>query len=91
MKHPIQTLVAVAFLTLAGVNIASATEAETEMVLKSLEAAGVNEPMLSVEVDGGVATLSGTVQDGILKEKVVQAVRNTAGITSVEDNITTSD
>lgn len=90
MKHPIPTVLAVAALAFGAMNVASADEAETDMVMKALVEAGVDEPMVNVSVDGGVATLSGTVEDDIAKERVVEAVRQTPGVTEVRDNIETS-
>jgi len=90
MKLPIRTLLAASLIAVAAPQVAFADQAETDMVMKAMVTAGVEAPMVNVAVENGVATLSGTVQDDIAKQRIVETVKATEGVTDVVDNIETS-
>lgn len=87
MKHPIRTLVAASLLAVVTSHVAFAAETENAAIKESLDMANITAPMLQVSVENGVATLTGTVEDRIQKEKIVEAVKHTQGVKEVRDNI----
>ncbi|ASJ75669.1 BON domain-containing protein [Granulosicoccus antarcticus] len=89
MNKTIRNTLLVVSMVLAGSGVAMADQAQNEMLMKSFQAAGLDTGSMEVNVEDGVATLSGNVEDGAIREQIVQIVQKTDGITDVRDLITT--
>ncbi|MEM8776423.1 MAG: peptidoglycan-binding protein LysM [Pseudomonadota bacterium] len=64
---------------------------EAEKLEAEVKDLGLNTEGLDIAVDGDVVKVSGNAVDQETKEKVIMAVGNTAGVASVEDNVTGAD
>ena len=68
-----------------------AEQAEIDDVEKSIDDAGFGQYTLGVNVRNGVVTVTGTVEDDETRNQIVEAAKNTAGVTEVIDLISTND
>lgn len=80
-------------LSLAGPVLAESENPKyTDLVLKNLAAAGIEQPMLNISVDdAGIATLSGTVSDEMIETEVEKVVRGTEGVKEIHSSVTMSN
>lgn len=83
------------FKSLAGIAIAGALlfmtsckPNDAQIAKDATTAATAITPDVSVSVEKGVATISGTIPDDATKESVENAVKGVKGVTSVTDNAT---
>lgn len=83
------------FRSLAGLAVAGALlfmtsckPNDAQLTKSASDAATAIAPNVSVAVENGVATISGTVPDDATKASVENAVKGVKGVTSVTDNVT---
>lgn len=89
MNKSIRNTLLIVAMVFAGSNVAMADQAEIDMLMKAFQDAGVDTGSLDVNVQDGVATLAGNVQNDVTKEKLMEVAKNTTGITEVVDLTTT--
>lgn len=90
MNKSIRNTLLVVAMVLAGSNVAMADQAEIEMLMKAFQDAGIDAGSVDVNVQDGVATISGNVEDAVAKEHILKVAKSTDGITEVID-LTTAD
>lgn len=67
-----------------------ADQAQNEMLMKAFKEAGISAGSLDINVQDGVATISGDVENSVAKEQILEVAKNTSGITEVI-NLTTTN
>ena len=73
------------------VGLGGPKEAQAEVLTKEVHDLGIEVGDLRVDVDGEVATISGTAMSQAEREKAIIAIGNTKGISQVDDQIITED
>src|SRR6516225_4428302 len=68
----------------------AASQLTVELLQKQAEAVGVSVQNLAIELNGGAATVRGSVGSQTDREKLVLAIGNTPGVGQVDDQLTIS-
>lgn len=66
-------------------------EPQKDALLAEIEALGLEAAGMEIEVEGDTVKVSGTAASQEMKEKVILAVGNVAGVAAVEDSVAGND